>query len=115
MPSLRVVGPGRAGTAIARGLAGAGGTVAAPLGRGDDVRGAAHGIDLVIVSTPDDVVAEVAAAIEPARAVVVHLAGSLGLDVLRTHSRTGSLHPLRSIPTSDTSLVGAWFAVAGDP
>jgi predicted short-subunit dehydrogenase-like oxidoreductase (DUF2520 family) len=47
--------------------------------------------------------------------VVAHLAGSLGLDVLGPHPRTAAVHPLRAIPTPDTALAGAWFAVAGDP
>jgi predicted short-subunit dehydrogenase-like oxidoreductase (DUF2520 family) len=47
--------------------------------------------------------------------VVAHLAGSLGLDVLAPHQRRAAIHPLRSIPTPDTDLSGAWFAVAGDP
>jgi predicted short-subunit dehydrogenase-like oxidoreductase (DUF2520 family) len=115
MPSVRVVGPGRAGTSLSRGLAAAGWQVMGSLGRGADVTSAANDVDLVVIATPDDAVAEVAASIEPGDAVVAHLAGSLGLEVLATHARTGSLHPLRSIPTADTSLAGAWFAVAGDP
>jgi predicted short-subunit dehydrogenase-like oxidoreductase (DUF2520 family) len=114
MPTLRVVGPGRAGTAVSRGLAAAGWTVAGPVHRGEDARHAAGDVDLVVIATPDDAVAGVAASIEPAGAVVVHLAGSLGLDALAPHERRGALHPLRSIPTPDTSLAGAWFAVAGD-
>src|SRR5439155_6907711 len=36
-------------------------------------------------------------------------------DVLDPHPRRAAIHPLRSLPTSDTDLNGAWFAVAGDP
>ena len=116
MPTLRVVGPGRAGSSLARALEAAGWKVAAPLRRGDDVSGAAGGVDVVVIATPDAAVASVAAAITPVDATVVaHLAGSLGLDALAPHVRRAAIHPLRSLPTPDTDLNGAWFAVAGDP
>lgn len=115
MPTLRVVGPGRAGSSMARGLAAAGWDVVEPVRRGEDPSAAGAGVDLVLVATPDAAVAEVAAGIEPGDAVVAHLAGSLGLDALATHDRRAAIHPLRSIPTPATDLRGAWFAVAGDP
>jgi predicted short-subunit dehydrogenase-like oxidoreductase (DUF2520 family) len=116
VPLVRVVGPGRAGTALSRALAAAGWEVAEPLRRGADPAGAAQGVDLLVVSTPDAVVAEVAAAVEPvATTVVAHLAGSLGPDVLVPHRRRAAIHPLVSIPAPDTELRHAWFAVAGDP
>lgn len=115
MPTLRVIGPGRAGTAISRALEAAGWTIAPPVGRGEDAREAAAGADLVLIATPDAAVATVAAAVEPVEgAVVAHLAGSLGLDALAPHVRRASIHPLVSIPTGDTDVRGAWFAVAGD-
>jgi predicted short-subunit dehydrogenase-like oxidoreductase (DUF2520 family) len=79
------------------------------------VAGAAADVDLLVLATPDGAVADVAAAVAPGPAVVAHLAGSLGLDVLAPHERRAGLHPLRSIPTGETDLRGAWFAVAGDP
>jgi predicted short-subunit dehydrogenase-like oxidoreductase (DUF2520 family) len=116
MPTLRVVGPGRAGGSLARALAACGWTVLDPLGRGDDVAGAAAGADLLVLATPDAAVADVAAAVTPVpTTVVAHLAGALGLDVLAPHERRAALHPLRSIPNPATDLRGAWFAVAGDP
>ena len=116
MPTLRVVGPGRAGGALMRALGAAGWDVVPALRRGDDLRGAAAGVDLLVIATPDAAVAEVAAAVEPvATTVVAHLAGSLGVDVLGAHPRPAAIHPLRSIPTPETDLRGAWFAVAGDP
>lgn len=115
MPTLRVIGPGRAGTAMSRALVDAGWTVAAPVRRGEDVRLAADGTDLLLIATPDAAVAEVAAAVAPVpTTVVAHLAGSLGLDVLASHERRASIHPLVSIPTGETDVRGAWFAVAGD-
>lgn len=116
MRSLRVIGPGRAGTSLSRALAEVGWHVAESVRRGDDPASAAAGTDLLVIATPDAAVAEVAAAVRPvATTVVAHLAGSLGLDVLAGHARPAALHPLRSIPTPDTDLRGAWFAVAGDP
>jgi predicted short-subunit dehydrogenase-like oxidoreductase (DUF2520 family) len=116
MPTLRLVGPGRAGTAVARALAAAGWDLTEPLGRADDPTDAAAGVDLVLLGTPDAAVSTVAAAIRPVpTTVVAHLAGSLGLDVLAPHERRASLHPLVSIPTPDTDVRGAWFAVDGDP
>lgn len=116
MPTLRVVGPGRAGSSFARALDAAGWTVLEPVRHGEDVSGAAAGVDVVVIATPDAAVAEVAAAIEPVdETVVAHLAGSLGLDVLTPHVRRAAVHPLRSLPTTDTDLNGTWFAVAGDP
>ena len=115
MPILRVIGPGRAGTAMSRALAAAGWTVAGALRHGDDVRDAARDADLLLISTPDSAVADVAAAVAPVpTTVVAHLAGSLGLDALAPHARRASVHPLVSIPSGDTDVRGAWFAVAGD-
>lgn len=116
MPSVRVIGPGRAGTALIRALGSAGWVVVDPVHRGDDPGRAAEGVDLLLITTPDAAVAEVAAAVAPVASTVVgHVAGSLGLDVLAPHPRRASLHPLVSIPTGGTDLAGAWFAVAGDP
>jgi predicted short-subunit dehydrogenase-like oxidoreductase (DUF2520 family) len=120
MSSLRVIGPGRAGTALASALAGAGWQVDGPLGRNDSIRQAAAGVDLLVVAVPDDAVARVAEQVEPVSSTVVaHLAGSLGLDVLDPHERRASLHPLVALPDPTVGAKrlssGVWFAVAGDP
>jgi predicted short-subunit dehydrogenase-like oxidoreductase (DUF2520 family) len=117
--TLRVVGPGRAGRSLARALAAVDGwEVVGFVARGDDLSAAAHGTDVVVVATPDDAIAGVAAGIEPvATTAVVHLAGSRGLDVLAPHARRGALHPLMTLPNEQAGaarLRGAWFAVAGD-
>lgn len=116
---LRIIGPGRAGKAIGQALAGAGWDLAGFLGRGDDLASAATGVDLLVIATPDPVIAEVATAVRPASAsVVAHLAGSLGLEVLEPHRRRAGIHPLVPLPndaSAATRLIGAWFAVAGDP
>src|SRR5207245_965369 len=119
LTALRVIGPGRAGSSLARALERAGWHVDGLLGRADNLSAAAEGVDLLVVATPDSVVGEVAAAVRPVPSTVVaHLSGSLGLDVLTPHVRRASLHPLVSLPDADTGarrLPGAWFAIAGDP
>lgn len=115
---LRVVGPGRAGASVAGALGEVGWQVLPALGRADDLSGAARDVDVLVVATPDLAVAATAAAIEPvAGTVVVHLAGSLTLDVLAPHTRRASLHPLVPLPDARTGAArlqqGMWFAVAG--
>jgi predicted short-subunit dehydrogenase-like oxidoreductase (DUF2520 family) len=117
---VRIVGPGRAGSSLARALGEAGRWDVLPrLGRGDDLAGAADGADLVVVATPDGEIAGVARAIRPRDGVVVaHLSGAAGLDVLAPHRRRASVHPLVALPNAEIGarrLRGAWFALAGDP
>jgi predicted short-subunit dehydrogenase-like oxidoreductase (DUF2520 family) len=90
------------------------------LGRHDDLSAAARGVDVLIIATPDDVVASVAAAIEPdPGTVVLHLSGSLGLDALAPHPRRAALHPLVPLPNATVGATrlasGVTFAIAGDP
>lgn len=118
--TVRVIGLGRAGGAIAAALAAVGWQVLDPLGRGDDLTAAARGADLLVIATPDRAVAEVAAAVAPVgETVVAHLAGSLGLDALGAHPRRAAIHPLVAIPSAEIGAArlaaGAWFAIAGDP
>lgn len=117
--SVRLIGPGRAGGSLSGALGAAGWRVERPLRRGDDVAGAAAGVDLLVIATPDAAIAEVAAAVEPGPAVVAHLAGSLGLDALAPHERRAAVHPLVSLPNAEVGAErlrdGAWFAIAGDP
>ncbi len=119
LPTLRVVGPGRAGRSLQLALERAGWRALAPIGRDEDVAGAAAGADVVVIATPDAAIAEVAATVRPSPGVaVVHLAGSLGLDVLAPHERRASVHPLVALPepvVGAERLVGAWFAISGDP
>jgi predicted short-subunit dehydrogenase-like oxidoreductase (DUF2520 family) len=94
---------------------------------------------LVLITTPDDVIAPVARQLSeiflsrPAGArgdkshrkshrVVLHTSGALAADVLKPMRRagfvTGSLHPLVSISEAQSgakSLAGAFFSVEGDP
>jgi predicted short-subunit dehydrogenase-like oxidoreductase (DUF2520 family) len=90
------------------------------LGRHHPLAAAASGVDLLVIATPDDQVARVAAKVAPVETTaVVHLSGSLGLEVLGNHPRRGSLHPLVPLPNaaigSHRLRSGITFAVAGDP
>lgn len=139
-----LVGPGRAGTTVALALVASGWTPVAVAGRSPDAastRAAAVALDcpavlvsdagrdarLVVIATPDAAVTETARALvssaEPG-ALVLHLAGSLGVGALapladaRPDVRLGALHPLQTIPSTRVGLdrlPGSWAAVAGDP
>ncbi len=141
--SLALIGPGRAGCTVVSALVGVGWRVAGVAGRdvaSASVREAADrfgaparsvaavvaGANLVIVSTPDRAIAAVAVELAPVvvpATLVIHLAGSIGLDVLGALScRVGALHPLQTMPESGPGLsrsgeglAGSWCAVAGDP
>ena len=98
---VRIVGPGRAGSALAAALADAGWRVDGPLGRDHDPAPSPPATRLVLLAVPDGAVAAVAASLAPGEAVVAHVAGSLGLDVLAPHQRVASVHPLVSLPDAD--------------
>jgi predicted short-subunit dehydrogenase-like oxidoreductase (DUF2520 family) len=120
MPTIRIIGPGRAGRSLAAALSARGWRVTGLLGRGDDVRHAARGVDVLVIATPDDVVADVADTVVPVpTTTVVHLSGSLGLDALGPHPRRAGLHPLVPLPNPEVGAArlvsGVTFAVAGDP
>jgi predicted short-subunit dehydrogenase-like oxidoreductase (DUF2520 family) len=119
MHSIRIIGPGRAGTSLAAALSARGWAFAGFLGRGDDLSGAARDVDVLVVATPDDAIAEVAAMVEPVPATtLVHLSGSLGLPALLPHPRRAGLHPLVPLPNGTVGAArltsGVTFAVAGD-
>jgi predicted short-subunit dehydrogenase-like oxidoreductase (DUF2520 family) len=141
--TVALVGPGRAGTTIALGLMEQGYEIVGVAGRAPDaastaaaaaclsthavlVSDAGRGAAIVIVATPDRAIEQAtvtfASSLEP-NALVVHLAGSRGLDAFaslletRRDVRVGALHPLQSFPSATTGLErlrGAWAAVAGD-
>ena len=119
MIQVRVIGAGRAGRSFAAAIDALDDwDVLDMRGRGVPIEEAAHDVDLVLIATPDAAIDDVASAIEPGPAVVAHVAGSLGLDVLAPHERRAALHPLMSLPEPEIGaqrLRGGWFAVAGDP
>lgn len=120
MTTLRLIGPGRAGRSLAAALADVGCDVRDMLARGDELSGAANGVDIVVIATPDAAVEQVARAVTPTPdSVVMHISGALGLDVLSPHPRRASLHPLVPLPDPELGRIrlrsGVTFAVAGDP
>ena len=120
MPTIRIIGPGRAGTSLAAALSARGWTFAGFLGRGDDLAAAARGVDVLVIATPDDSIADVAAAVVPVvTTTVVHLSGSLGLDALGPHPLRAGVHPLVPLPNGEVGAArlasGVTFAVAGAP
>ena len=67
--------------------------------------------DVVLIATPDGVIAEVAARLGPrvgSGSVVCHFAGSLGLGPLRAVLAAGAeacaLHPVQALPDADSAL-----------
>ncbi len=117
-PGFVIVGPGRAGGSFASALQRAGWRLDAILGRGANLTDLAHTSEVILLTVPDDHIAEVAAAIGVGEAAIVHVSGAKGLDVLGPHTRRASIHPLVSLPDATTGaarlLEGGTFAVAGD-
>jgi predicted short-subunit dehydrogenase-like oxidoreductase (DUF2520 family) len=142
--TLALVGPGRAGTTIALALLELEWTVVAVAGRAPDapstvaaaacldvdatlVSDAGRGASLVVVATPDRSIEAAARSVAPSLepgALVIHLAGSLGIGAfssmleVRPDVRVGAMHPLQTFPSASIGverLRGAWAAIAGDP
>ena len=140
--ALALVGPGRAGTAVAAALVARGWTPVAVAGRAADapstarvaeqlgapavaVAEAGRDADLVIVATPDAAIAETAAALATSLrpgALVIHLSGACPIEELdklraaRPDVEVGALHPLQSLPSPEvgvTRLPGSWCAIEG--
>jgi predicted short-subunit dehydrogenase-like oxidoreductase (DUF2520 family) len=106
--TVRVVGTGRAGGAIAERLAERGLTVIAG-------REALADAELVLLAVPDSAIAGVARAV-PIGPWVAHVSGATSLSALAPHARRFSVHPLQTL-TRDRGpeqLDGAWAAVTAE-
>lgn len=119
MTSVRIIGPGRAGQSFARAFEASDIEVRGVLGRADDIVLAGEGVDVVLLAVPDREVSVVASAVRSVpTTVVMHCSGALGLEVLSSHSRVASLHPLVTLPDPVIGAArlgsGAYFVVAGD-
>jgi predicted short-subunit dehydrogenase-like oxidoreductase (DUF2520 family) len=136
---IALVGPGRAGTALALAAMRAGHTIVSVSGRRPDAVAAAADLlaaapqslddeigpaDLVLIAVRDDAVAQVAAGISTREvAAAVHLSGAVSVEALRPLRdrgiAVGSFHPLQTLPSAEAgaaALPGAWIAVtAGEP
>jgi predicted short-subunit dehydrogenase-like oxidoreductase (DUF2520 family) len=120
MSSVRIIGPGRAGLSLAGALERIGWSVRGVLGRDHDPTNAADGVDVVVLAVPDGAIGAVARSLRPEPSTaVLHLSGSLGLEVLGPHARRAALHPLVPLPEPGVGAArlceGVTFAVAGDP
>jgi predicted short-subunit dehydrogenase-like oxidoreductase (DUF2520 family) len=107
--TIAIVGRGRLGPALARGLRAAGHPVLGPLGRGADGGGAG----VVLLCVPDAEIVAAATAVTPRSGLLVgHCSGATALDVLAPHEALG-LHPLMTVTREGAPFAGAGCAVAG--
>jgi predicted short-subunit dehydrogenase-like oxidoreductase (DUF2520 family) len=106
--SVRVIGSGRAGGAIASRLAERG--LAVTIGREPDTAA-----ELVLLAVPDAAIAEVAQKV-PIGPWVAHVSGATSLAALEPHRRRFSVHPLQTLTRQrgPDQLDGAWAAVTAE-
>ena len=142
-PTIGVIGPGRAGSALGRSLHAAGYSIAAIGGRNsDNVRALATELgarpcqspattidvaDLTIVAVPDDVIAPLAsemadALCSAAGKAAVHLSGAQDRTALKPLAQQGSLrigvfHPLQTFrrgAAAAENVAGTYFGIDAD-
>jgi predicted short-subunit dehydrogenase-like oxidoreductase (DUF2520 family) len=132
--AFALVGPGRAGTAVALALVARGWRPVAVAGRTADAAStqavaallgapaveavdAGRHADLVVIATPDSAIAAAASELAPslrAGALVVHLSGASTLHefdavlLARPDVQVGSLHPLQSLPSGEVGRGGGF-------
>ena len=101
LDSIRIVGRGRVGSAIAARLHERGVTI-----RDDHV-------DLVLLCVPDAAIRDVARAIDPGP-WIAHVSGATPLAALDPHLRRYSVHPLQTFTRARGAeqLDGAWAAIS---
>jgi predicted short-subunit dehydrogenase-like oxidoreductase (DUF2520 family) len=106
--TVRVVGTGRAGSAIAGRLRERGVQVAAG-------REALADAELVILAVPDAVIGEVARQV-PIGPWVAHVSGATPLAALDPHVQRFSVHPLQTLTRErgPEQLDGAWCAITAE-
>src|ERR1700686_3181740 len=142
-PTIAIIGPGRAGSALGRTLHAAGYTIAAIGGRNpDNVRNLAEELgaracqspattidlaDLTILAVPDDVILPLATDMveslcSAAGHAAVHLSGAQDRSALRPLAeqgslRTGVFHPLQTFrrgPEAVQNVAGTYFGIDAD-
>ena len=142
-PTIAIIGPGRAGSALGRALRSAGYSIAAIGGRNpDNVRNLADELgaracqspattidlaDLTILAVPDDVILPLATDMadslcSAAGRSVVHLSGAQDRKPLRPLAqqaglRTGVFHPLQTFrrgPQAVRNVAGTYFGIDAD-
>jgi predicted short-subunit dehydrogenase-like oxidoreductase (DUF2520 family) len=142
-PTIAIIGPGRAGSALGRALHVAGYTIAAIGGRNpDNVRNLAEELgaracqspaatielaDLTLVAVPDDVILPLSTEMvdslcSAAGKAAVHLSGAQDRAALRPLAQQGSLrtgvfHPLQTFrrgPEAVQNVAGTYFGIDAD-
>src|SRR5260370_6091954 len=141
-PTIAIIGPGRAGSALGRALHTAGYTIAAIGGRNpENVRNLADELgakacqspastidlaDLTILAVPDDVILPLATDMveslcSAAGKAAVHLSGAQDRSALRPLAqaslRTGVFHPLQTFrrgPEAVQNVAGTYFGIDAD-
>lgn len=141
-PTIAIIGPGRAGSALGRALHRAGYRVAAISGRNpENVAGLARELgarpcktpaaaidlaDLTLLAVPDDVIGGVAAELVPhirsgAGRSTVHLSGAQDRSPLRSLAEaglgTGVFHPLQTFrrgPDAASNVAGSYIGIDAD-
>jgi predicted short-subunit dehydrogenase-like oxidoreductase (DUF2520 family) len=136
-PSFGFIGAGHVARSLAPAIASAGYEVAAVASRtpqsaeklarllpraiASSPQGAVDAADLVIITTPDDDIAALAAGLHwDASKAVVHTSGALSSEALfeaaGQGAQTGGIHPLQTFAgDSPRSLVGVTFAIEAEP
>ncbi|MEC7116671.1 MAG: DUF2520 domain-containing protein [Actinomycetota bacterium] len=118
-PTVRIIGPGKAGLSFASALQSIGWDVRPPLGKEDDISNIETDLDFILITTPDHEIQSVAQNLNQTKATVAHISGATGLSSLLPHTKRASLHPLVSMPTPEIGkqrlLENTWFAIDGDP
>ncbi len=126
--NISIIGPGRAGGAIAIAAVARGHRIVSVEGRSaDSVTKLAAVLDveegrpdLRLIAVPDDSIAEVASQIASGgdATPTVHISGAVGITALEPIGalgvQIGSLHPLQTFPDAESGaahLEGAWMAV----
>ncbi len=106
---VAVIGKGRLGSAVARGLSSAGVPVSGPLGRG----GTGDAAAIVLLCVPDREIAN-AAAMVPAGPLVGHCSGLFGPSAVGPpHVERFGFHPLMTVTHEGADFRGAAAAIAG--
>ena len=121
MHSIRIIGPGRAGTSLAAALSARGWAFAGFLGRHDELAARRRAASTCwCIATPDDAVAEVAAAVAPVRAPRWPTSRVRSGSTRWRRTRCGRpctrwcrCPTARSVPPA--CVLGVTFAVAGAP
>lgn len=135
---IAVLGAGRVGTALAVLWSRAGHRIVAVAGRPETAQRAATNLpgvpmldpveaaqnaEVVVIATPDAMIAEVCGRIARARSIhsgssVAHVSGATGLDALNAATSIGattfSIHPLQTIPSVEAGvdrIPGSGFAI----